>query len=129
MTQTFKHNTVYRITNTINKMIYIGSHKTDNLNDGYPGSGVDLKKAKKEFGKDNFVYELLFDYDNEKDMKVKEKELIDYQSPSTYNKHPGSVGGHQGDTKSCIEPLKDEDGLSWVDDTYRRLAYYQPSIG
>ena len=37
-----KFNIVYETTNNINGKIYIGVHKTDNLNDGYIGWSIRL---------------------------------------------------------------------------------------
>ena len=38
-----KHYIIYKITNTFNNKIYIGKHITEDLNDGYMGSGKIIK--------------------------------------------------------------------------------------
>ena len=65
---------VYKTTNTINGKYYIGAHRTDNLNDGYVGSGVGLKRAIEKYGKENFVTETLHTLRTEDEMYAKEKQ-------------------------------------------------------
>jgi len=84
---------VYKITNLINKRYYIGIHKTDNVNDGYMGSGKNIIKAIKKYGIDNFKKEILFEFELREDAIEKEKELIDLTDPLIYNTHPGGDGG------------------------------------
>jgi group I intron endonuclease len=63
-------------TNLINGKKYIGKHSTNNLNDGYVGSGLLLSKAIKKYGKKNFSCEILEYCDNLEDAYIKEEALI-----------------------------------------------------
>lgn len=84
--------TVYKITNKINGKTYTGMHKTNDLNDGYMGSGKLIKSAIKKYGIENFTKEILHIFDNEQDMKNKEKEVV-IVSERTYNMNEGGHGG------------------------------------
>ena len=44
---------IYKTTCTVNNKIYIGQHKTDNIDDGYIGSGKLITSAIKKYGKKN----------------------------------------------------------------------------
>lgn len=54
-----KYQFIYKTTNLVNGKFYVGKHSTDNLNDGYLGSGNFLKKAIKKNGRKNFKREIL----------------------------------------------------------------------
>lgn len=84
--------TIYKITNIINNKYYIGMHQTENINDNYMGSGKLIKRAIQKYGIENFKKEILYIFDNEKDMKNKEKELIVLDEMS-YNLCDGGKGG------------------------------------
>lgn len=88
--------TIYKITNTIDGKIYIGKHQTNNLNDGYMGSGKLLRRAQDKHGLDKFVKEILYVFDTEEQMNVKEKELVTEEfclREDTYNLCVGGQGG------------------------------------
>ena len=53
----------YKITNNINNHYYYGVHCTDNLDDGYMGSGTRLHYAYKKYGMKNFTKEILKYFD------------------------------------------------------------------
>jgi hypothetical protein len=44
----------YKITNKINGKYYYGVHSTNNIEDGYMGSGVVITKAYEKYGIGNF---------------------------------------------------------------------------
>jgi group I intron endonuclease len=88
--------TIYKITNLLDGKIYIGKHQTQDLNDGYMGSGKHLKRAQVKHGIDNFKKEILFQFDNEDEMNAKEAELVTEEFArlkSNYNICPGGQGG------------------------------------
>ena len=86
------HFLVYRLTNTVNGKIYIGCHKTVDVDDGYMGSGVALAHAKRKYGIEKFVREVLFDFETSAEMYAKERELVEFGSHS-YNLMQGGFGG------------------------------------
>lgn len=84
--------TIYEIKCLLNNKTYIGKHQTNNLDDGYFGSGKLLKRAIQKHGILNFTKEILFVFDNEKEMNEKEKELVK-PGPNSYNLCDGGLGG------------------------------------
>ncbi len=88
--------TVYRTTNKLNGMFYIGVHKTADPNDDYLGSGKRLRCAIKKYGVENFQKEVLFVFEIKEEAYAKEKELVtqdvlDYGA--CYNLKLGGEGG------------------------------------
>ena len=102
--------TVYRIINNINGKIYIGKHQTKKLNDGYMGSGKYLKRAIAKYGIENFSKDILFLFDNEYDMNLKEAELVTEDfclREDTYNICSGGKGGFGYINKNGLNPVND----------------------
>jgi hypothetical protein len=87
---------IYQITNLTNNKIYIGKHIASSLENDYMGSGKLLKKAIKKHGLKNFKKDILFVFDNEQDMNIKEKKLVTEEfclRKDTYNLCVGGKGG------------------------------------
>lgn len=66
----------YKITNKITGEYYIGSHKTDNLNDDYMGSGRLIKQSIKKYGVEAHEKEIIQIFDNREDSINLEHKLI-----------------------------------------------------
>jgi hypothetical protein len=60
----------------INNNFYIGKHSTNDLNDGYLGSGYHLKNAIMFYGVNNFKKEILCFFDSEDEAYAYEKEVV-----------------------------------------------------
>lgn len=101
---------VYLTVNLVNGKKYIGDHSTNNLNDGYIGSGRPyFKNALNQYGKENFKCEILEFFDSkEHSFNAQEKYIKQYNTlvPNGYNISPkGGLrvkGCHSEETKKKI---------------------------
>jgi len=103
------HNIVYQITNKLNGKIYRGVHSTDNIEDGYMGSGINIKRAIEKYGKENFIKDVLFDFSDKIQAFKKEKEIVNenfVNKNSTYNMKLGGCGGWESKGKSIMKNKK-----------------------
>lgn len=100
---------VYLTTNLINGKQYIGDHSTDNLQDGYIGSGNLILKAIKKYKKENFEFKILENFDTKEAAFISQEKYIKHYNtlvPNGYNISPtGGLhsGGHhsQESRKKC----------------------------
>lgn len=67
---------VYLIINKINLNFYIGKHSTDNIDDGYLGSGSKIKNQIEMYGRENFEKVILSYCEDEKEASLKEEQYI-----------------------------------------------------
>jgi len=120
---------LYKIINLINGMIYIGVHATNNLNDGYLGSGTQIRKAVKEFGKENFNREILFFCEYQEEMFQKEKEIVNIEFVNKKDNYNSTIGGrgwsmlgvkHTEETKMKI--IKAHTGRIVSEETKRKMS-------
>lgn len=84
----------YITTNLLDGKQYIGSHATDNIDDGYLGSGEMLINAVRKHGESNFKREIIDFYYSRKEAYIAEGVLIErFQTirPNGYNISP--IGG------------------------------------
>jgi len=94
--KTKKYHIIYQTTNLVNQKIYIGAHSTDDINDGYLGSGYNLFEAIKKYGRNNFQRTILHILSDPVNMFEKEKEIVNKQfiaRPDVYNIVEGGNGG------------------------------------
>ena len=71
-----KYHFIYKTTNLLSGKYYIGMHSTDNLEDGYMGSGNRLRLAIRKHGKENFNREILEFLDNREELYLREEEIV-----------------------------------------------------
>jgi len=60
----------------VNNKIYVGVHKTKDLDDGYMGSGKVIKHAIEKHGIDNFRKDILEFFEDAESMYAREKEVV-----------------------------------------------------
>lgn len=87
---------IYKTTNIKNNKFYIGMHQTDDLDDGYLGSGTRLSRSIRYHGKENFKKKILHLLESKEEMIQKEIEIVNEEllkDPLCMNLKPGGNGG------------------------------------
>jgi hypothetical protein len=87
---------LYEVTNLVNGRTYIGQHITDDLEDGYLGSGKALKSAIKKYGRDRFKKEILLFARNEKALNVLEMMAVTPEFCARKDNYNLKEGGNSG---------------------------------
>lgn len=93
-----KFNFVYVTKNMINGKKYIGKHSTDDLFDGYVGSGTLLKAAISKYGLNNFETTIIKLFETSDEAYEYEEMLVDCdvtESPNYYNIDLGGKGSRR----------------------------------
>lgn len=90
-----KYHYFYKITNQINNHFYYGVHNTNNLDDGYMGSGKRLWVAYNKYGIENFNKEILKFFDTKEEAFEYESEIVNEElinNDDCYNLVKGGKG-------------------------------------
>jgi hypothetical protein len=96
----------YQTKNIINEKTYVGIHSTENLNDGYLGSGTALQKAIKKYGKKNFTMIPLAFFDSRNEALEEEHFIVDLKWVNDKNNYNLSGGGTANKVTSEKTKLK-----------------------
>lgn len=97
-----KYNYLYKITNLINGNFYYGIHSTNNLDDGYMGSGKCLLEAYEKYGIENFKKDIIEFKNNREELSKLEKEVVNEELINDPNCYNIRMGGEDGWTSMCF---------------------------
>lgn len=121
-----KYNYFYKITNNLNNHFYYGIHSTNDLEDGYMGSGTRLNYAYKKYGIENFTKEILKFFDTRKECAEYEAEMVTEELIHNKECYNISCGGEHFNTIGSI-PVVDGNGVcfrcSQYDESYLKGDY------
>ena len=96
-----KHHYIYKITRIKDGRYYIGMHSTDNMNDGYFGSGKKITRSIKKHGKEAHHKEILEYLPDRESLKKRERDLVNEEclkDSLCMNLQLGGGGGFCDDT-------------------------------
>ncbi len=95
-----KYHVIYKTTCLITGKYYLGMHSTNNLNDGYIGSGKQLWRSIKKHDIENHVYTILQHLPSRLALRKREAELVNPQRLKDHMCMNLTLGGH-GSWHSC----------------------------
>ena len=98
------HHILYETTNKVNGKKYIGIHSTENLNDGYLGSGAAIKRAIDKYGRSSFDRKILKECKSRKELLRLESKVVNEKIIYSKEYYNMILGG-----KSFIDAIADLD--------------------
>jgi hypothetical protein len=117
-----KYHYIYKTTCNVNGKFYIGMHSTENLNDGYLGSGRRIWNSINYHGKENHKKEIIEFCLNREELKKREKEIVNADLINDHfcmNLQLGGGGGFineehmmkvsKAGNKEFLEKMKDDE--------------------
>lgn len=110
-------NYLYQITNLVNNKIYVGVHKTDNLDDGYMGSGKVIKSAIEKHGIENFRKDILEFFDTYEAALLREAAVVTDEfllRGDVYNLRRGGSGGFDYINRAGLSAASDHGRLGGI---------------
>lgn len=97
-----KFHFIYKTTCLVTEKYYLGMHSTDNMDDGYLGSGKRLKYSISKYGRDNHVREVVEMLPTREALVEREAELVDVDRL----KDPGCMNILKGGAACDEETMK-----------------------
>lgn len=91
-----KHHYIYKTTCLVTGKFYVGMHSTDNLDDGYLGSGKILGYSIAKHGRENHKRDIIEMCPSREALKLREKEIVNEEmldDPLNINLKYGGEGG------------------------------------
>jgi hypothetical protein len=104
----FKYHFLYKTTCLETNKFYIGMHSSNDLSDGYLGSGTILRRSIKKYGANRHIFEILSFYQTRKELEIAESLLVTEDLINTelnINLKPGGNGGSRKGLKRNTEAV------------------------
>jgi hypothetical protein len=96
-----KYHFIYKTTNVLSGKYYIGMHSTNDLDDGYLGSGNRIRLAIRKHGKENFKREILEFCESKLILRSREEEIVNLDELAKEKCMNLKVGGEGGWSKEA----------------------------
>jgi group I intron endonuclease len=123
-----KYHFIYKTTNLLNGKYYIGVHSTNNMEDGYMGSGNRLRLAIRKHGKENFKREIIEYCATRQELYLREEEVVNLNEIAKIECMNLRVGGEGGGTPQSAKVTNEkrwienrEANIKIASDNFRRL--------
>ena len=97
-----KYHFIYKTTNVLTGRYYYGMHSTDDLDDGYLGSGKRLRYSIRKYGEENHKREIIEYCKNKKELNQKEMEVVNLDEIAKEKCMNIMIGGQGGYHKNCF---------------------------